>query len=163
MSEDRRENARRFKRICREYIGTLERIEQMNREIEGDDYLLQGVHSLDTTRVKPSGPGQKPDRDRIYRLMEHRDGLIRKRDELQKRIDWTERVIEQCDAEYRPYIATVFIRSAPLTGTAEKLGMPWERLSRKISEALQEVLSDETMEEHDAIMRRLAEEEELKN
>ena len=157
-TEDRRENVRRFKRIARNYLRTMEQIERLSREIEGDNYMLQGVRSIDTSMPKPAGRGQKGDRERLYRLMDHRDELIRQRNELQKRIGWTEKVIEQCNVEYRPYITTVFIRRAPLTGTAEKLGMPWERLSRKISEALQEVLSDEMMAEHDEIMRRLDEE-----
>ena len=136
-----------FRSIAKTYRKLCIREAELTQEIEAEQYRLEGVRGLDPAR-EPSGKGCA-DNTRFYELMEYRDSKIQERETVRQQLQWIRSVVMDCEVDERPYVWLVLLCQVPVGKAAKMLDIPWETLSRKISSALEKVVTEERLEQFD--------------
>ena len=104
------------------------------------------MRGLDPAR-EPASKGCA-DYTRFYELMEYRDSKIQERETVRQQLQWIRSVVMDCEVDERPYVWLVLLCQVPVGKAATMLDIPWETLSRKISSALEKVVTEERLERY---------------
>ncbi|GEM_PF-5620519 len=104
-------------------------------ELDEIEYILQGVHGVDQSRVR----NVRSHKDKRIQLIEKKDHKQKYADELKQRIDHTKRVLSSFDPEMKSILTDVYVKGITIDSIGMDIGYSEASVKRLIERKIKDV------------------------